>query len=362
MLSSDRKPIPESIRKTGLFYPSDAWREAFNEVAAESVKATAPPLVISSKPKYADPMRGFFEGLIIGAFLPCVTRPLDKLQVVVNTTPDKITWNATVTVMRDKPYKGLGFRIITNTIRNTTIFYTMPVAQNWLQQSGYSQDTSEKAAPAVAGALCGALMAPYTIIDQRYQVSGNATWNDVWKKISRVEFKRMLPVAFTFGIVTDMTFWTIYSKLIKDVEKQLCIVKQKDSLTKLWEELGVGAFACALTLPFSFPIHALQIRLINASQLTFKKDFQAALNFSGLDILRKHYYRGFLTGLARMTLAMSVLNGLKYTANIIYDKEFASITHFETVKSQTFFKPCAQRIDAVRKNDDNPSSLLKYKE
>jgi hypothetical protein len=304
-------------------------------------------------------MRGLFEGLVIGAFLPCVTRPLDKLQVVVNTTPEKITWNTTASIMRDKPYKGLSFRMVTNTVRSTTIFYTIPVAQNWLQQSGYSQAASEKAAPAIAGALCGALMSPYTIVDQRYQVSGNATWSDVWKKIPRVDFKRMLPVAFTFGIVIDMTFWTIYSKLVKDVEKQLCIVKQKDSLTKLWEESGVGAFACALTLPFSFPIHALQMRLINNSQLTIRQDFQTALKYSGLDIIGKHYYRGFLTGLVRMSLAMSVLNGLKYSANIIYDKKFKADTSLEMVKSQTFFKPYASRVTVACNKDDN-RALLKF--
>jgi hypothetical protein len=352
---STRKPIPECIRSRGLFYPYDVWEEYLN--AAETVPVKQ-PIVISNQPKYADPLRGLFEGLVIGAFLPCVTRPLDKLQVVVNTTPEKITWNATVTVMRNNPYKGLGFRMITNTVRNTTIFFTIPVAQNCLQKQGYSQDTSEKAAPAIAGALCGALMSPYTILDQRYQVSGNASWRDVYNKIPRVEFKKMLPVAFCFGVVIDMTFWSIYSKLIKDVEKQLCIVKQKDSLTKLWEELGVGALACMLTLPFSFPIHALQIRLINNSQLTIYKDFQAAQKYSVLDMLRKHYYRGFSTGLARMGIAMSVLNGLKYAANIIYDREFKANTRLETAKTHTFFKPSAPDLVACEANDSN-SVLLK---
>src|ERR1700722_2583703 len=103
--------LPASIRSSGTFYPYDAWMEYSNAINRRYI----PSEVIPGTTKRADPIRGLFQGLVIGSILPCVIRPFDNLQVIVSTSPTKLTWDATISIIKDKPYKGIGTRIITNT-------------------------------------------------------------------------------------------------------------------------------------------------------------------------------------------------------------------------------------------------------
>lgn len=305
--------------------------------------------------KHVDPIRGLWQGIVVG-FAPVFTRPFDKVQLIITTSPDKLNWVATLSSFKNQPYKGLLPNIAVTMLRRSIIFATIPSAQNYLQDSGYSVSVSKNVAPAIAGATEALLMAPYTVIDQCLQTGKARTITEAWKNMSSQEYWRKLPISCTMGTACGATFWFMYSYVLDGIEKQIRI-KQDSYILKTTEELITGAVAGVTTSCVTYPLYTTMLRMLDNPSIGIMQDCSNAVKKYGTKVFSEHYYKGFSTGLVRVAVGMSAVNGLSYVANLIYDGvQERKVPIYQAASGLTFFSKAKENpnpvIQHAQKNDD----------